>query len=184
MPCSRKYFLIPQVFPDPQVVWRWGTSHSWKGFSKHVTFKSSLKSWTEISQAQEAGRKKMKRATQAKGITWAKTQSKEMAHVWMGRKDYRWRKYGKSSGTRGAWSRQELNSCVVSLFYFFKFILACTGFLFGDGQGGLECCSSWDCEESDTTERLKWTELLLVVHSSFLYKLLPSYIHVFSIYVR
>ena len=29
----------------------------------------------------------------------------------------------------------------------------------GDGQGGLACCYSWDCKESDTTERLKWTEL-------------------------
>jgi len=28
-----------------------------------------------------------------------------------------------------------------------------------DGQGGLACCDSWGCEESDTTERLKWTEL-------------------------
>ena len=25
----------------------------------------------------------------------------------------------------------------------------------GDGQGGLACCNSWGCEESDTTERLK-----------------------------
>ena len=30
---------------------------------------------------------------------------------------------------------------------------------FGDGQGGLECSSSWGCKESDTTERLNWTEL-------------------------
>ena len=29
----------------------------------------------------------------------------------------------------------------------------------GDGQGGLACCNSWRCKESDTTERLKWTEL-------------------------
>ena len=28
----------------------------------------------------------------------------------------------------------------------------------GDGQGSLECCSSWGCKESDTTERLNWTE--------------------------
>ena len=28
----------------------------------------------------------------------------------------------------------------------------------GDGQGGLACCSSWSCKESDTTERLNWTE--------------------------
>ena len=31
----------------------------------------------------------------------------------------------------------------------------------GDGQGGLVCCNSWGCEESDTTERLNWTELNL-----------------------
>ena len=29
----------------------------------------------------------------------------------------------------------------------------------GDGQGGLACCSSWGHKESDTIERLKWTEL-------------------------
>ena len=29
----------------------------------------------------------------------------------------------------------------------------------GDGQGGLVCCGSWGCKESDTTEQLKWTEL-------------------------
>ena len=29
----------------------------------------------------------------------------------------------------------------------------------GDRQGGLACCDSWGCEESDTTERLNWTEL-------------------------
>ena len=28
----------------------------------------------------------------------------------------------------------------------------------GDGQGGLACCDSWGCKESDTTERLNWTE--------------------------
>ena len=30
----------------------------------------------------------------------------------------------------------------------------------GDGQGGLLCCSSWGCTESDTTERVNWTERL------------------------
>ena len=29
----------------------------------------------------------------------------------------------------------------------------------GDGQGGLACRSSWGHKESDTTERLNWTEL-------------------------
>ena len=29
----------------------------------------------------------------------------------------------------------------------------------GDEQWGLACCDSWGCKESDTTERLNWTEL-------------------------
>ena len=29
-----------------------------------------------------------------------------------------------------------------------------------DGQGGLACCDSWGRKESDTTERLSWTEAL------------------------
>ena len=29
----------------------------------------------------------------------------------------------------------------------------------GDGRGGLACCDSWGCKESDMTERLNWTEL-------------------------
>ena len=28
----------------------------------------------------------------------------------------------------------------------------------GDGEGGLACCDSWGRKESDTTERLNWTE--------------------------
>ena len=28
----------------------------------------------------------------------------------------------------------------------------------GDGQGGLACCNSWGCKESDMTEWLNWTE--------------------------
>ena len=31
----------------------------------------------------------------------------------------------------------------------------------GDGQGGLACCGSWGRKESDTTERLNWTERVL-----------------------
>ena len=29
----------------------------------------------------------------------------------------------------------------------------------GDRQGGLACCDSWGCKESDTTERVNWTGL-------------------------
>ena len=34
----------------------------------------------------------------------------------------------------------------------------------GDGQGGLACCNSWGCKESDMTERLNWTECYLLVY--------------------
>ena len=30
----------------------------------------------------------------------------------------------------------------------------------GDGQGGLACCDSWGCKESDMTERLIWSDLI------------------------
>jgi len=30
----------------------------------------------------------------------------------------------------------------------------------GDGQGGLTCCDSWGCGESDPTEQLNWTKLI------------------------
>ena len=29
----------------------------------------------------------------------------------------------------------------------------------GDGQGGLACCNSWGCKESDMTEQLNWSKL-------------------------
>ena len=29
----------------------------------------------------------------------------------------------------------------------------------GDGQGGLVCCTSWGCKESDMTDQLNWTEV-------------------------
>ena len=35
--------------------------------------------------------------------------------------------------------------------------------LVGDGQGSLACCSPWGCKESDTTERLNWTEAESVI---------------------
>ena len=33
-----------------------------------------------------------------------------------------------------------------------------------DGQGGLVCCDSWGQKESDTTERLNWTQLNVLLH--------------------
>ena len=34
----------------------------------------------------------------------------------------------------------------------------------GDGQGGLVCYESWGCKQSDTTERLNWTECNRSLH--------------------
>ena len=36
----------------------------------------------------------------------------------------------------------------------------------GDGQGGLACCDSWGCKESDMTEKLNWTELKGIFHAT------------------
>ena len=36
----------------------------------------------------------------------------------------------------------------------------------GDGQGGLVCCNSWGCKESDTTERLIWSDATITQTSS------------------
>ena len=43
----------------------------------------------------------------------------------------------------------------------------------GNGHGGLACCDSWGCKESDTTERLNWTELKLYHKLMYLPSPLP-----------
>ena len=40
----------------------------------------------------------------------------------------------------------------------------------GDGQGGLECWDSWSHKESDTTERLNWTDSLLLYKANFYFQ--------------
>ena len=37
----------------------------------------------------------------------------------------------------------------------------------GDGQGGLACCNSWGCKESDMTEQLNWTELRSLLNTGW-----------------
>ena len=37
----------------------------------------------------------------------------------------------------------------------------------GDGQGGLACCDSWGYKESDTTERLIWSDIYICVYMYF-----------------
>ena len=41
----------------------------------------------------------------------------------------------------------------------------------GDGQAGLACCDSWGRKESDTTERLNWTEEKCTRTEKWLYEL-------------
>ena len=58
----------------------------------------------------------------------------------------------------------------------------------GDGQGGLECCGSWGRKESETTERLNWTEEINVfaLHEWMSYKTLfiPVFVLVIVLYVE
>ena len=40
----------------------------------------------------------------------------------------------------------------------------------GDGQGGLACCDSWGCKESDTTEWRIWSDLIYLFKSSLCFQ--------------
>ena len=44
----------------------------------------------------------------------------------------------------------------------------------GDGQGGLACCDSWDRKESDTTERLIWSDLIVTEEAKYLISILNA----------
>ena len=61
-------------------------------------------------------------------------------------KDWRWEEKGTAEDEMVGWHRW-LNGLE------FEYTLGV-----GDGQGGLACCSPWGRKESDTTERLNWTE--------------------------
>ena len=61
-------------------------------------------------------------------------------------KDWRWEEKGTTEDDMVGWHHQ---------LYGHEFQQA-PGV--GDGQGGLGCCSPWGHKESDTTERLNWTD--------------------------
>ena len=48
----------------------------------------------------------------------------------------------------------------------------------GDGQGGLACCGSWGHKESDTTERLNWTELNSVANCLVMFCLVTYWLSI------
>ena len=62
----------------------------------------------------------------------------------------------------------------------------------GDGQGGLACCNSWCCKESDMTEWLNWTELnwkYIRIYLEFLFALVvntlaSSTVHFYKIWMN
>ena len=43
----------------------------------------------------------------------------------------------------------------------------------GDEQGGLACCGSWDCKESDMTEPLNWRKQCFQAHPTKPYSFMP-----------
>ena len=63
-------------------------------------------------------------------------------------KDWRWEEKGTTEHKMVGWHHR-FDACE------FESTLGV-----GDGQGGLACCGPWDREESDTSERLIWTELM------------------------
>ena len=63
-------------------------------------------------------------------------------------KDWRWEEKGITEDEMVGWHHR-LNG------HEFEYTLG-----FGEGQGGLVCCSPWGCKELDMTEQLNWTELI------------------------
>ena len=55
------------------------------------------------------------------------------------------------------WRQEEKGTTEYEMFRWHHWLNGCE-FGVGDGQGGLACCGSWGHKESDTTERLNWTE--------------------------
>ena len=52
----------------------------------------------------------------------------------------------------------------------------------GDGQGGLACCGSWGCKESDMTKRLNRTENYILRRYNISVAFLPK-IYNFSLFM-
>ena len=126
----------------------------WKGYILNESKYTSGNTWKrkncsdnkKISSFQEPRKKVKKR--------------KEMDKVEAICRALNWKKRKKGWGqeekgtTEDGWLDHRLNG------HGFGWILGV-----GDGQGGLVCCGSWGCKESDTTERLNWTELKVILYN-------------------
>ena len=69
---------------------------------------------------------------------------------------------GKDSDAGRDWGQEEMGTTEDEMAGWHHWLDGCESqwtLGVGDGQGGLGCCDSWGRKESDTTERLNWTEL-------------------------
>ena len=87
---------------------------------------------------------------------------------------------GKDSDAGRDWGQQE-KGMTEDLMVGWHHRLSAHGFGWtpgvGDGQGCLPCCGSWDCKESDTTERMNWTELNLFSSNAYFSSVGPLLTH-------
>ena len=73
---------------------------------------------------------------------------------------------GKDSDAGRDWGQKEKGTTEDEMAGWHHWLDGCESGLtqrVGDGQGGLACCDSWGRKESDTTERLNWTELNWII---------------------
>ena len=70
---------------------------------------------------------------------------------------------GKDSDAGRDWGQEEKGTTEDEMAGWHHWLNGCeSGWTLGvgDGQGGLVCCDSWGCKESDTTEPLIWSDLI------------------------
>ena len=69
---------------------------------------------------------------------------------------------GKDPNSRRDWRQEEKGTTEDEMAGWYHWLDGCEfvwTLVVADGQGSLACCDSWGPKESDTTERLNWTEL-------------------------
>ena len=84
------------------------------------------------------------------------------AHVWINLWYTKSWLIGKDSDAGRDWGQEEKGTTEDEMAGWHHWLYGCESEWTpgdGDGQGGLVCCNSWGRKESDTTQRLNWTEL-------------------------
>ena len=73
---------------------------------------------------------------------------------------------GKDSGAGRDWGQEEKGTTEDEMAGWHHWLDGCEfewTLGVGDGQGGLVCCNSWGCKESNVTEWLNWTDKFLKI---------------------